>query len=770
VTTKSATPRAEKSAKPSAASSRRDRWRAPAFEVIESKLRPPPVRPGIIPRAGLLDRLLDGKSAPVLAVVAPAGYGKTTLLAQWAERKQPRVGWLSADGRDNDPAVLLTYLAMALDRIEPIDQRLFGRHVATGAAISEVARLVSCMASMSEPPAMVIDHADAITNRECRDVIAELAVRLPPGAQLVIASRHEPPVPIVRLRSQGALVELGLSDLAMDDDEATSLLAGAGVDLPADERRALFERIEGWPAGLYLAALAMNAGSRRATSGFTLAGDDRFVADYLRSEFLGRVSRADVSFLTRTSILDRVNGPLGDATVGRSGSAAVLDRLERRNLLVVPLDRRREWYRYHHLFRELLYAELVRREPDTLSELHRRAAEWYEANGLPEQAIEHAQAAGDGDRAARLVLLLANPVWASGREATVLGWMEWFSREGLLGDHPALAVHGALIYALVGRPGDAVRWAAVAERSTVSGLLADGNTMAGSISYLRALLCRDGVDQMRTDAHLALGELSALSPYRPAMLHALGAADFLEGDLERADSWFTQAVGESTAVGLAPFIPVVLAERGIVAIERGDWSEADALEAHALAVMKGGDFDDYWTSALVYAWAARTAAHRGDLSRALDLVTRAARLRPLLTYALPVVSAQALLELAQVYTALSDPSGARVALRQLRDILQVRPHLGRLVVQAESVRADLQGIKGVPSGVSSLTAAELRLLPLLASHLSLGEIGERFFVSRNTIKTQAISIYRKFGVSSRSATVTRMHELGMLSPATAGGT
>ena len=699
----------------------------------------------------------------MVAVVAPAGYGKTTVLAQWAACRAPRVGWINADARDNDPAVLLTYLAAAVARIEPVDQRVFRQPSSLTAAISEVARLTTSIAAMPEPVVLVIDGAEAITNRECRDVIAELAVRLPPGSQLAIGSRHEPPVPVARLRAHREIVEVGAAELSMDVGEAEALLAAADVDVPDDEVVELLARTEGWAAGLYLGALAAQAGSPRPSARVGFSGDDRFMGDYLRSEFLDRVSRADATFLTRTSILDEVNGSLGDATAGGKGAATVLDRLERRNLLVIPQDRRGDWYRYHTMFRELLHAELFRREPDLVPELHGRAAEWFEQTGQPEVAIRHAQAAGDADRVARLVLQVANPVWASGRVDTVLGWVEWFASRGLVERYPAIAVHGALIYALVGRPGDADRWSSIAERSDTSGRLVDGNTREGTLAYLRALMCRQGLDQMREDADIALAGLAPASPYRPAMLHARGLAELLGGDLDQAESELVRAQDEAASAGVVPFVPVALAERGLVAIDRDDWAQAGDLAAQALTIMQSGEFDDYWTSALVYAWAARVTAHRGDVSTALALAARAARLRPLLTYSLPIVSAQALVELTHVYVSVSDTGGARVTLRQLRDILQQRPQLGRIVAAADELGTELDEGNGTAlSGASSLTAAELRLLPLLASHLSLAEIGERFYVSRNTIKTQAISIYRKFGVSSRSETVARMHELGLL--------
>jgi LuxR family maltose regulon positive regulatory protein len=246
------------------------------------------------------------------------------------------------------------------------------------------------------------------------------------------------------------------------------------------------------------------------------------------------------------------------------------------------------------------------------------------------------------------------------------------------------------------------------------------------------------------------------------MLHAEGVSHLLEGDPETADAFFARALDEATSAGMVPFVPVVLTERGIVATARDEWVDADALAARALDVMGDGRFDDYWTSALVYAWTARTAARRGALAEARGLVTRAARLRPLLTYALPIVAAQALLELAHTYVALGDQNGGRTVLRQLHDVLQQRPKLGTVAQQADDLSSRLQLLNAEILGASALTTAELRLLPFLPTHLSFAEIGERLYVSRHTVKTQAISIYRKLGVSSRSETIERMTELGLV--------
>ena len=325
-----------------------------------------------------------------------------------------------------------------------------------------------------------------------------------------------------------------------------------------------------------------------------------------------------MAFLTRTSILDRMCGGLCDAVVGRTGSSRTLEPLESRNLLVVPLDRRREWYRYHHLFRELLHAELTRREPELVARLHSSSGavvrgERHAGGGHRSRHGRGGCGAGRPPGAEQM-----QPAWASGRIDTVLGWMQWLEGRSGVEHYSGVAAHAALILALLGRPGEAERWAAAAERDPAAGTLPDGNTMAATLAYMQALLCRRGVAQMRRDAQLAMAGFSPASPYRATMLHTEGLSHLLDGDLERADSLLAHAFDVATSAGAVPFLPVVLAERGIVAIVQDEWQEADTFAEQALAFVQDGSLDRYWTSALVYAFVARCALHRGDLQRAVN--------------------------------------------------------------------------------------------------------------------------------------------------------
>jgi LuxR family transcriptional regulator, maltose regulon positive regulatory protein len=717
----------------------------------------------MVPRTDLVSRLQAPPSASVISIVAPPGYGKTTLLSQWARTKSRHdLAWVSVDRDDNDASVLLGDAARALHTIDAIDGGVFRALASPGAstAAGAVARIASTLSARSRPVTLVFDHAELLDNPECRDAIAELAMRIPEGSQLAIATRAEPPLQTALLRSRREMVEIGSGDLAMGEQEAAALLQGAGVTLDGTKLAELVRRTEGWPVGLYLAALAISAGGKGADA-IAFTGDHGLMAEYLQSEFLSRLPSDMVSFLTRTAVLDRMSGSLCDAVLGSTKSAQVLEALESSNLLLVPLDPRREWYRYHHLFRELLSAELRRSEPALVPELHDRAAEWFESNGMAELAIGHAQAADDADRAARLVAGVAQGVYGEGRVETARRWFGWFEHRGLLVRYPQVAVLGAQVEALLGHPAEAANWAAAAERGQFDGTLPDGSPLDGWVAYLRALLCRDGVAQMRTDAEAARRLIAPGSQLRGGVLTLEGTTYVLEGDVAAADPILAHAVEVATYLRAMPAAAMALAERVIVAIEGRDWDAAVNLSAQAIAVVEAGHLEDYIVAAVVYAVAARTDIHGGDVANARANVARAARLRPALTHAIPY-SALALLQIGHAYLELSDPAGGRVVLREVRDILRERPDLGRIPEQADELQAMLDAIRATNVGASALTTAELRLLPLLTTYLSMPEIAERLHVSRNTVKTQAISIYRKLGVSSRSEANERIVETGLL--------
>ena len=462
-----------------------------------------------------------------------------------------------------------------------------------------------------------------------------------------------------------------------------------------------------------------------------------------------------------TVVLDRASRPLYDGARNTRRSSPALEPLPGVNPLGVPPNRHREWYQYHHLFHDLLQTELDRRQPELIQHLQAQAAAWCEANGLPELAIDHAQAAGDADRVARLVESLAFPAYASGRAQTARRWFQWFEDQGLVERYPLIATQGAFLQVLAGPPDDIERWAAAAERGLAARTLARSSTLEPWMALLRALLCRDGVDQMRADAQTAVAGLAPGSPWSATALLLEGIADVLAGQADHADPILAHAAELATHIGAVPTAADALAQRALIAIARHDWIQAETLAERAFAIARAGQLTDYEMSPLIHALAARTALHRGDIPRAQDHLARADRLRPRLTGVLPHRAVQTLLELTRAHLALTDVAGAKRLLREARYILHQRPHLGTLPAQAAQVHSKLDTLLETTTTAVGLTTAELRLLPLLSTHLTFREIGERLHISQHTVKSQALSVYRKLGASSRSQAIQRIQQTGL---------
>jgi LuxR family maltose regulon positive regulatory protein len=732
------------------------------LDLISSKLRPPPVRSGTIRRTSLIERLTRDDSRPIVSVVAPPGYGKTTLLSYWAGRNSRPFAWVSVDEQDNDPRVLLSYVAKALNAVQPVGERVFEALASPVSSVpgSVVPRLGSAFWSMTAPVVLVLDDVHLLQNRECRDALSVLADHVPGGSQLVLAGRNEPPLRIARLRAEGRVLEIGPGDLMLSHEEAALLLRSAEVTLGEDDVAALHQRTEGWPVGLYLAALYLREGGRLGTAAVSFGGADRLVSEYMESEFLARISHRHRVFLTRTAVLGRMCGPLCDATLELPGSAASLADLARSNLLLVPLDRRGQWYRCHHLFRDMLLAELERLEPELMPVLQRRAASWCLRNDLPEEALEYSMAAGDVDMVAHLVQSLWLPTHRQGRFATLQGWFRWLDERGGIAGHPMVAVWAALLAAETGRPAEAERWADMVDHWQYEDAARASDLPAEAwAAVVRAILCRRGVEQMLADADEAVQKLAAANIAAPAAAVCQGVARILSGDVDGGDVSFEDAVSLAEEVGAHETHSEALAEQSLLAMARGDWSRAEVLAGQVGTALRRVRME----TLLGCAVQARAALHRGDVAVARQQLVSAQRLRPAVTYAMPHIAVQARIELTRVHLALADLAGARTLMREIDELLKLRPDLGTLVDEAQALRTQLSAERApsVP-GASSLTGAELRVLPMLATHRSFPEIGADLFLSPHTVKSQAMSIYRKLGASSRSQAVSRSRELGLL--------
>jgi LuxR family maltose regulon positive regulatory protein len=376
--------------------------------LIAAKSEPPAIRSQLIERANLIEMLSAEPCRKLTLLSAPAGWGKTTLLAQWVSGADDRRrrGWLSLDASDNDPTRFWTCAIAALDTASPgVSPRAF-ELITMGADPRQVVlpTLLGELAAIDHQIALILDDYHLIENRTVHEQVGFVVERMPRTFQLAIATRSDPMLPLARLRARGELLELRAEELGFQAGEAAELLDGVfGLALTDTQVELLFRRTEGWAAGLYLAALSLAGRADAATFIKTFAGDNRHIVDYLMAEVLDGQPSDLRSFLLRTSVLGRLSGPLCDAILQTSGTDSVLEKIERENLFVVPLDMSRHWYRYHQLFGELLRTELRRSEPDLVAELHRRAATWFETEGLIDEALRHLIAAGDIARRADLI-------------------------------------------------------------------------------------------------------------------------------------------------------------------------------------------------------------------------------------------------------------------------------------------------------------------------------------------------------------------------------
>jgi LuxR family transcriptional regulator, maltose regulon positive regulatory protein len=730
--------------------------------LFQAKLTVPRQPPGSVSRAKLA-ALVANQRPWVVAVSAPAGYGKTTLLAEWARQDPRRVAWVSLDRGDNDPVAFVTLLAVAISTLGAVDASVYDELASPGVSVlgRVLPRLLASLASRAEPFLLILDDAQEVGSEECHDALNLLVDGLPPGSTLAAAGRGEVWLNLPRRRARGEVLELGPADLAFDAEETAQLLGRAGVEAGSDLVADLVSRTEGWPAGLYLAALGLREEQSGPRDAQWLSGQGRPLADYLRLEILDRAPTEVRQFLTRTAVLDQLCGPLCDRVLERNRSGALLAGLAGANQFVVPLDHKRQWYRYHRLFRDLLLEELAQNEPELVPELHRRAADWYEAAGRPETAIDHAHAAGDAERGARLVAECGLVAYSSGRLATALQWLEKFGAEQIE-RLPPLAVQAAWAFAVSGQPEEAKRWANVADRGSFVGTPPDGSASIESArAMLRAAMCPNGAAAMVADAQFAVAEEPPWSPWRGVALILLYAARSLEGEAAEAEAVLAEAVETAEATG-GSTLALALTERGILAMDRGQWQMAGPDLAKALTHIDALGHQEYMLSAITFAAAARLALHDQDLQLAKSQLARALRLRLLATWALPWAAVAVRLEVAKVCMALSDWPGAHNMLNEIGDILRRRPDLGVLVPAAEHLRSQLGSVAVGPFSASVLTTAELRLLPYLQTHLLYREIAQRLYISTNTVKTETRSLFRKLGVSTRRGAVERARELGLL--------
>ena len=684
----------------------------------------PRVRRGTVRRDRLVRTLVQSSAPPFVLLRAPAGYGKSTLLSQWAERDDRPFAWIAPESVSADTA--LASAAQALEELPP-------------------------------PAVVVLDGSDVEAGS---DELEAWTRALPAGSQLALATRGEPSLPLGSLRAQGMVVELGASELAMTRREAAAMLSMAGVELDPPDLAALLRHTEGWPAALYLAALSIRGGRDAHGAVAAFAGDDRLMADYLRDEILAQLHAPAVAFLLRTSVLARLSGPACDAVLDRIGSGTILRELSRRGIPIVPLDHTDDEYRHHPLLAEMLRAEQHRRDPVRTADLHRRAGAWLGQEGEVDSALAHAIAAGDFADAGSRLWAIATDRIAHGRADEITTWLDRF-RPDQVSSHATLCLTAASTHLVDANRDRVEHWLDTAERLIAAGQEAPGPTAAAPAA-LRALVARTGLTAMAGDAATAYELAAEDDPWRPLACMLRGAGLHLLGDRARAIPLLEEGARRGGVV--APNAQVLcLAQLALIHADDGDWEEAALLASRARAQVERTGIGRYPTSALVYAVSALVRAYRERVEAAQDDRRYALELMARLVDAPPWYAVEVRVALARTTLRLGDVAGTRALLGEAERILRAVTDAPLAARWVEECRDQADALAtSVLAGPASLTTAELRVLRLLPTHLSFREMGLRLHVTANTVKTHAHAVYRKLDACSRSEAVMHARGIGLL--------
>ncbi len=727
--------------------------------LLATKLHVPAPRGQLVRRAALLDALTAGGSRKLTLLSVPAGWGKTTLLSQWVAgiggaREELRLAWLSLDSSDNDPVWFWMYVIAALQKASPgVGTRAF-ELLAMGADPLQVVlpALLNDLAATTGQLVLVLDDYHVVVTESVHEQMAFVIDRMPTNLRLVLASRSDPMLPLARLRASGDLLELRTDDLRLVEVEAGQLLNEIlGLDLADADVQLLCRRTEGWVAGLYLAALSLAGRTDAAAFIKTFAGDNRHIVDYLMAEVLDGQPPQLRNFLLRTSVLHRLGGALCDAVLDTTGSASVLEEIERENLFLVPLDLSRRWYRYHHLFGELLRTELQRTEPGLVPVLHRRAAAWFEAEGLVDEALRQMVAAGDIAGSADLIAADWVNEFNAGGLLTVSGWLDLLPARTVSED-PRLSVARAWVAMNVGQLDDARSWIDAIESESGPRTTDDG-TLAAQLVVLRAFYWFKTGDVVAAleEAGRAVDLDPGSAPLARSGAYCIyGAALYFSGSIDEAQAAFRLAVQHAEQAGDRRNRIYALGYLAMIAAERGQLEDAEHQIRRATGSGAALACGEHLVDAMVSLAAATVLDMQGDWAAAADAAQVA------------IVSARhgggileaakALSTRAEILDHLGDQQAAGAARKEAGTLLAT----GRSAGVAKARRNDDRAIS------EELSPKELQVLRLLATRLSRREIGQRLYVSLNTVKTQQRAIYRKLSVADRSSAVKRAQQLGLL--------
>ena len=734
--------------------------------LVEAKLAAPRLRDGLVDRPRIRHALDAGRDAALTLVSAPAGYGKTTAVRAWCAGLDAALAWVTLDVGDNDPARLWRYVATAVDRVRPgLGRGALQRLRVTGSSIEEVVdELMNGIAALGSGLVIVLDDLHTVTDAECLSSIDYALSHVPTNVGVVVSTRIDPALRLARLRASGALAELRADELALTPAEARELLVTRGrVELGDEELDVLVERTEGWPAALVLAGLWLQTVDDPVRAVHAFGGDHRFVAEYLSGEVLASLDDDRRSFLRGVAVLGEFTADLCDGVLDRTDSAAHLTELEHANFFVSRLGRG-GWFRMHSLFAEYARAQLASSEPAAATRIHQRAAEWLRARGMPVEAVEHAAAAGDHEFVAQLLVEYHVPLVRNGGGRTLQRWVRTLP-DDCLAEHPELAAVAAVATMLEG--GSTIerrRFLRLAEQ-------AHGKVPERSDAYaenwvrvVRALTMDGGVGRAVEDGRRAVELARAGSDViLTGALAAYARALFFAGELNEASAVALRVLEHPDISSRAPSMALAHTTLALVAVERGRLDSARSHAEKAKAAVGRIRSSRSWLGANASIALGAFLSAEGSLVEAEHELAAAE-----LFFRDEVATlhrAWLLVVLARVRLRRGRLDEAEAALRSARDALDELPDSGIVPALADEVKRELEVATARAHHGEMLeppSDAQLAVLRLLASDLSTREIGERLFLSSNTIRSHTRALYHKLGVHTRPDAVARATALGLL--------
>jgi DNA-binding CsgD family transcriptional regulator len=728
---------------------------------LETKIEAPEMRPEWLARPALV-RQLAGATGRLILVAAPPGFGKTVLVSHWrAASDSTRFAWATLDPGDNNASQLWWKVISAVRRACPEfdadpPQVLMPRQ---GRVL--LPALIARLGTLRGPVVLVLDDYHVISQRRCHTQVESLLRDLPRSVQVALLTRAVPPLQLARLRAAGEVTDIGARELAFSRAETAALVSAvANVGLSDTDLGALVTRTEGWPAGVYLAALSLRGHPSPPAFIDQFSGNNRFIADFLTEEVLDRQPSEVRRFLLQTSVLDRFNASLAAAVTGCADAAQLISRLERENLFLIPEDENRDWYRFHQLFAQMLRDELTRTEPGLVPMLHGRASAWHREAGSAEEAIVHALSAGDPAAAASLITAHWYGFVESGRTATLREWIASLG-DDQVADDPVTAHCAAWVAACSGDVDSVRRWLPVIQEGAHDGTLPDGmRSLASSAALLRVTFGFEGVRLMReSGARAAELESDPASPWYAYARAALGFSLHLSGD-PGATQVLEQAL---TAQASRPLTrALALSVASLRAADEGGLTMAERYAKEVGQIVSGTGFNRWPPSAFALAALGTVHARQGKLAEARAEFEYALYRRRRWLLLTPWLSVEVQLRLARVLLTMDDRPAAASVLADARNVLTSLPDgaealLGRLA----RLERGLVAAPPRPPMAEPLTEREQAVLGLLRTSLSVSEIARELYISGNTVKTHRRAIYRKLGVSTRREAIERARESGI---------